>query len=69
MKSRTFRLDADLDPFAVGARSGLLWQRGSADDPVPVLAGVGQAATIPVERPGGGIEAQAALSALAGPNE
>ena len=69
MKSLTVRLDADLDLVALGARSGLLWIRPQADDPVPVLAGVGAALHLGVERPGGAAEAQAALAALDGPNE
>ncbi len=69
MKSLTVRLDADLDAVALGARSGLLWTRPQADDPVPVLAGVGTALRLGVERPGGAAEAQAALAALDGPNE
>ncbi|MCP5030456.1 MAG: isochorismate synthase [Actinomycetia bacterium] len=69
MKSRTVRLDLDLDLVALGARSGLLWSRANANDPVPTLAGVGHAVTIPVERPGGAAEAQASLARLEGPNE
>lgn len=69
MKSLTVRLDADLDLVALGARSGLLWTRPQADDPVPVLAGVGRALRLDMERPGGAMEAQAALAALDGLNE
>ncbi len=69
MKSRTVRLDLDLDLVALGARSGLLWSRAKANDPVPTLAGVGRAVVIAVERPGGAIEAQATLARLEGPNE
>jgi menaquinone-specific isochorismate synthase len=69
MKSLTVRLDADVDPVAVGARSGLLWCRAQAGDPVPALAGIGRAASIPVSRPGGAAEAQGALAELSGPNE
>ncbi|MEZ5411369.1 MAG: isochorismate synthase [Acidimicrobiales bacterium] len=69
MKSLTVRLDADLDLVALGARSGLLWTRPQADDPVPVLAGIGRAIRLDVERPGGAAQAQAALAALGGPNE
>lgn len=69
MKSRTVRLDLDLDPLAVGARSGLLWSRPNVEDPVPALAGVGEAKRIVVSRPSGTTDAQEALAALAGPNE
>lgn len=69
MKSRTVRLDLDLDPLAVGARSGLLWSRPNVEDPVPALAGVGEAKRIVVSRPSGATDAQEALAALAGPNE
>lgn len=69
MKSLTVRLDADLDLVALGARSGLLWTRPQADDPVPVLAGIGRALHLAVDRPGGAADAQAALAALDGPNE
>ena len=69
MKSRTIRLDLDLDLVALGARSGLLWSRANANDPVPTLVGIGRAQTIVVERPGGAVEAQAALADLEGPNE
>ncbi|MEL7208534.1 MAG: chorismate-binding protein, partial [Actinomycetota bacterium] len=69
MKSRTVRLDVDLDPLAVGRRSGLLWSRAQADDPVPALAGVGEAVRLDVARPDGGPAAQEALARLAGPNE
>ncbi|MEM7337737.1 MAG: isochorismate synthase [Actinomycetota bacterium] len=69
MKSRTVRLDVDLDPLAVGAASGMLWSRPPADDPVPALAGMGEALRLPLARPAGAAAAQAALTALAGPNE
>ncbi|MEM9132961.1 MAG: isochorismate synthase [Actinomycetota bacterium] len=69
MKSRTVRLDVDLDPLAVGRRTGLLWSRPKADDPVPGLAGVGEAIRLTVARPDGGRAAQAEVAALAGPNE
>ncbi len=68
-QSITVRLDVDLDPVAVGTRSGLLWCRTEADDPVPVLAGVGEAIRIPLERPAGAEPTQAALTALAGSND
>ncbi|MGI9615146.1 MAG: hypothetical protein ACR2QO_19705, partial [Acidimicrobiales bacterium] len=69
MESTTVRLDVDVDPFEVGARSGLLWCRTAADDPVPILAGVGEAMRIPIDRPNGGLEPQRVLSELAGQNE
>lgn len=69
MKSRTFRLDVDLDPVRIGARSGLLWSRPNADDPVPALAGIGVARRIPVERPLGAGAAQRSLADLNGPDE
>ena len=69
MKSLTVRLDPDIDPMAIGARSGLLRSRRQADDPVPALAGIGQAVGLSVERPGGAAAAQAALSELEGQND
>ena len=69
MKSTTVRLDADIDPFEVGARSGLLWCRRESGDPVPLLAGIGEAIRLPVARPDGAAEAQELLRNLAGPNE
>ncbi len=69
MKSRTVRLDADLDPLTLGTRTGMLWSRAQVDDPVPALAGVGEAVRIPLDRPDGGVAAQRELAALAGPNE
>ena len=69
MKSLTVRLDVDVDPLAVGARSGLLWCRAAAGEPVPALAGIGEAARLVVDRPGGASQAQAALAGLAGPDD
>lgn len=69
MESTTVRLDVDVDPFEVGARSGLLWCRTAADDPVPLLAGIGEALRIPIDRPSGAVEPQRALSEFAGKNE
>ncbi|MDH3682035.1 MAG: isochorismate synthase [Acidimicrobiia bacterium] len=69
MKSITVRLDVDLDPFELGSRSGLLWSRAHSGDPVPLLAGIGEALRIPLSRPGGATEAQARLAGLAGPND
>ena len=59
MQSSTYRLDADLDPVTVGARSGLLWTRGDFS-----LAGVGEAVRIDVRS-----AAQAHLAKLAGHDE
>ncbi len=64
MKATTIRLDADLDPFALGARTGLLWSDGDL-----ALAGLGAARRIGVERPTGSVDAQAALAAMAGPDD
>ena len=69
MESTTVRLDVDIDPFEVGARSGMLWCRTAADDPVPLLAGIGEAVRIPLDRPGPAAEPQRTLAELAGPNE
>ncbi len=69
MRSTTVRLDADIDPFEVGIRTGLLWCHAAADDPVPLLAGIGEAARVDLERPDGAVGAQARLRALAGANE
>lgn len=66
MRATTLRLDRDVDPLEIGSRTGLLWCRPGHDDPVPVLAGVGEARRIPVTRPGGAAEAQAVLASLAG---
>lgn len=66
VRSRTVRLDAAIDPVALGARSGLLWTRDRF-----ALAGIGVAARIPVDRPtpDGARAAQAALAALAGADD
>lgn len=66
MKSITHRLDADLDPVAVGANE-FLWSRDGH-----VLAGFGRALTIPVDRAAGvsgAVQAQETLAALAGPDD
>lgn len=60
MASTTFRLDADIDPVALGARSGLLWAREGF-----ALAGIGEAESIPFG-PGRAAEASARLAALTG---
>ncbi len=60
MASTTYRLDADIDPVALGARSGLLWAREGF-----ALAGVGQAETI-LFGPGRAAEASERLATLTG---
>jgi menaquinone-specific isochorismate synthase len=60
----TVRIDHDLDPFALGARSGLLWARHGR-----ILAGVGEYARIPLGRPQGFEAAMAALAGLTGRDE
>ncbi|MGH1503387.1 MAG: isochorismate synthase [Acidimicrobiales bacterium] len=64
LRTRTVRVDHDLDAFAIGSRSGLLWHDGDL-----VLAGVGEAVRLPIERPDGAAAAQAALAALAGDDD
>ena len=64
MKSTTTRLDAELDPLVIGARSGLLWSREGF-----TVAGVGEATRIPIHRPDGFYAAQTGLAALAGLSE
>jgi menaquinone-specific isochorismate synthase len=66
MRSITVRLDADIDPFVVGSHTGLLWCRTGAGDPVSLLAGIGEAMRITVDRPAGGPDAQGVLASLAG---
>jgi menaquinone-specific isochorismate synthase len=58
------RFSPDLDPVAVGSRSGLLYANGDF-----ALAGIGERCRIPVVRPGGGVEAQRALAAMAGEDQ
>ncbi len=65
VKSVTSRLDHDLDPEAVGVVSGCLWSSAGF-----ALAGVGEAARIPVERTTEAAESvQATLAAMAGPDD
>ncbi len=52
------------DPFAVGARSGLLYAHGEF-----ALAGIGEAGRLPIERPDGAARAQAMLTVLTGVDE
>lgn len=63
MHSTTHRLDADIDPVALGARSGLLWSRDGF-----ALAGVGPTTTIEFG-PRSVSSATTALASLAGPDE
>ena len=63
MASTTYRLDADIDPIALGARSGLLWAREGF-----ALAGVGEAEIIPYG-PGSAVEASERLAALTGQDD
>ena len=60
MASTTYRLDADIDPIALGARSGLLWAREGF-----ALAGIGEAESIPFG-PGSADQASARLATLTG---
>lgn len=60
MASTTYRLDADIDPVALGARSGLLWAREGF-----ALAGIGEAESIPFG-PGRAAEASARLTEVTG---
>jgi isochorismate synthase len=67
VQSRTVRLDAaGIDPFALGARSGLLWSRDRF-----ALAGLGIAKTITYHRPhaSGASAAHLELASLAGPDD
>lgn len=64
MQSESVRLDRDINPLDLGSRSGLLWSRDGL-----MLAGIGEAVRIPIERPAGGAVAQAALAELRGPDE
>jgi menaquinone-specific isochorismate synthase len=54
----------DLDPVAIGSRSGMLYAHGEF-----ALAGVGEFTRIAIARPGGGSDAQSALAAMAGTDE
>ena len=64
MISTTIRLDPDIDPVKLGARSGLLWH-----DQRVSLAGIGEACRIPISRPAGAQNAQEALTSLGGADE
>jgi isochorismate synthase len=64
LQAHTVRVRHDLDPAAVGARSGLLWSRGSF-----AVGGIGEAIRIPIARPTGAPVAQSLLADLAGSNE
>jgi len=62
MFSRTFHLPDDIDPFIIGGDSGFLWSRATPED--PLLAGLGEAARIPISRPTGAVEAQQILASI-----
>ena len=64
MQSQCVRLEQPLDVVELGARSGMVWSRHGL-----LLAGIGEAARIPIERPGGAAQAQEQLAALAGSTE
>jgi isochorismate synthase len=64
LRAHTIRLRHDLDPVAIGARSGLLWSRGGF-----AVAGIGTAIRIPLSRPNGAVHAQSQLAALTGTDE
>ena len=59
MKAITAQIDHGIDPIAIGAQ-GTLWK-----DMEMTLAGVGEAARIPIDRAGGGEAAQKAQETLA----
>ena len=59
MKAITAQIDHGIDPIAIGAQ-GTLWK-----DMEMTLAGVGEAARIPIDRAGGGEAAQKAQATLA----
>ena len=66
MKAITAQIDLGIDPTAIGAR-GTLWK-----DAETTLAGVGEAARIPIDRAGGGEaakKAQERLSSISSQNE
>ena len=58
MKAITAQIDLGIDPTAIGAR-GTLWK-----DTETTLAGVGEAARIPIDRAGGGEAAKKAQEHL-----
>jgi menaquinone-specific isochorismate synthase len=64
LRSTTIRIDGELPLVRIGAASGLLWSRADF-----VLAGIGEATRIPLDRPGGHATAARALSAMVGHNE
>jgi isochorismate synthase len=61
LRSMTVRVRHDVDPIALGARSGLLWSRAGF-----TVCGIGEAARIPLTRPDGAAVAQSALASLLG---
>lgn len=64
MQAESVRLDQQIDVLEVGARTGLLWSRKGL-----LLAGLGEAARIAIDRPSGAAQAQVALAELTGANE
>jgi len=66
MQADTIRLGDEfpIDPIELGARTGKLWSRNGL-----LLAGLGEAGRISLDRPDGAEAAQQALTALAGSNE
>lgn len=64
LHAATVRIDQDLPLVEIGAKSGLLWSCQGF-----TLAGVGEAARITLDRPGGFAAAAAALSAMAAMSE
>lgn len=68
MQSHSVRLDSAvhgaIDPVELGARTGMLWSRHGL-----LLAGIGEALRIPINRPDGSAAAQSQLVELQGSNE
>lgn len=64
MQSETVRLTEAIDPVELGARTGMLWSRHGL-----LLAGIGEATRILIERPDGAAPAQQQLNEFRGNNE
>ena len=64
MQSQCVRLEEPFDVVELGARSGMVWSRHGL-----LLAGIGEAARIVIERPTGAAHAQGQLAALAGSSD